>query len=139
MAVALDSNVVVGFLDSDDAFHDAADRRIREFLADGQNLYASVLTYAEVLTGAKRGHHGEDIVRGFFDKLISWVMPVDRLVGDRAAELRGQHRSLKMPDALILAGADVDQHVELILCSDDVADGIKGALRCEVEPLTPTA
>lgn len=135
MAVALDSNVVIAFLDAGDAFHQSAEKRIRQLLAEGQNLYASVVTYAEVLTGAERGHHAGDVVRGFFDELITWVMPVDRSVAERAAGLRGKHRSLRMPDALILAGADIDQDVDLILCSDDIADKLKRSLSCKVESL----
>lgn len=137
MAVALDSNVVVGFLDRDDAFHESAERRIRMLLAERHNIYASVVTYAEVLTGARRGHHDEDMVRGFFEELVTWVMPVDRSVAERAAELRATRKALRMPDALILAGADVDDGVELILCSDEVAAKARRSLRCRVEGLRP--
>jgi predicted nucleic acid-binding protein len=73
MAVALDSNAVIGFLDSGDAFHQAVDERIRRLLGEGENLYASVMTCAEVLSGAKLGHHGEAAVKGFFTDLITWV------------------------------------------------------------------
>jgi predicted nucleic acid-binding protein len=135
VAVALDSNAVIGFLDSGDAFHEAADARIRELLGEGQNLYASVVTYAEVLTGAKLGHHDDGIVRGFFNDLITSLMPVERSVAERAADLRANRKAIKMPEALILAGADVEQEVDLILCSDDIAEKVKRALSCKVEPL----
>lgn len=137
MAVALDSNAVIGFLDRGDALHEAADNRIRELLGEGQNLHASVVTYAEVLTGAKLGHHDEGVVRGFFEELASRVMPVELPVAARAAELRAERTALKMPDALILAGAELDEEVEAILCSDEIAAKVKRSLRCKVEPLGP--
>ena len=50
----LDSVVVAGFLDSQDAFHVSADQRVRA-LAGRDRLIASVVSYAEVLTGAALG------------------------------------------------------------------------------------
>ena len=139
MAVALDSTAVIGFLDRSDAFHEAADTKIRELLTSGESLRASVVTYAEVLTGARLGHHDEAIVRGFFKELVSEIVPVEVEVAERAAELRGQLKSLKMPDALILAGADLHPDVDLIICGDEVARKIQELLSCDIEPLAPTA
>ena len=106
MVALLDSVVVAGFLDRADAFHTAADRRIRE-LAGRETLIASVITYAELLTGAGRAHHAQAAVRGFFDDLVDGVYDVDRRVAERAAEIRAVKPSLRMPDALILATADI--------------------------------
>lgn len=135
MAVALDSNVLIGFLDRGDALHRSADERVREVLDGGSNLCASVVTYAELLTGAKLGHHDEAIVRGFFDELISWLMPIDRAVAERAAELRSLRKALKMPDALILAGAELDPEVERIICGNDIAPKLARELDCTIERL----
>ncbi|HEY6550639.1 MAG TPA: hypothetical protein VIY71_05505 [Solirubrobacterales bacterium] len=44
MAVVLDSDAVVGFLDRNDALHDAADAAIRT-LAGKERLLVSVVTY----------------------------------------------------------------------------------------------
>jgi predicted nucleic acid-binding protein len=117
VAVVLDSDVVVGFLDRQDALHDAADAAVRE-LVHGQRLLASVVTYAEVLTGARLGHHNEEGVLGFFRGLLSGVLPVDVAVADAAADLRSRFKSLRMPDALILATAEMDPDVDLILTGD---------------------
>ena len=117
MAVVLDSGVVVGFLDRGDALHRAADAAVRE-LVRGQRLLASVVTYAEVLTGARLGHHDEVDVEGFFAGLLSGVLPVDVAVADRAADLRSRFKSLRMPDALILATAETDPDVDLIVTGD---------------------
>jgi predicted nucleic acid-binding protein len=125
VAVVLDSGVVVGFLDRQDVLHDAADAAIREY-ARGQRLVASVVTYAEVMTGARLGHHDEDDVAGFFRGLLSAVLPVDVAVADKAADLRSRFQSLRMPDALILATAEADPEVDLIVTGDQQLTKVSG-------------
>jgi predicted nucleic acid-binding protein len=133
VAVALDSNVVVGFLDRSDHLHDAADRAIRDLLVARQ-LFVSVITYAEVLTGARLGHHDEERVKGFFGDLISRILPVDVAIADRAASLRAGAKALQMPDALIAASAELDPQVDLLLSGDRDVAKLKG-LDCPVDLL----
>jgi hypothetical protein len=133
VAVVLDSGVVVGFLDRRDSLHGAADAAVRE-LVRGQLLLASVVTYAEVLTGARLGHHNEDEVAGFFAALLSAVLPVDAAVADKAADLRSRFISLRMPDALILATAEIDPDVDLIVTGDKQLTKVSG-LRVKVRLL----
>ena len=133
MAVVLDSDAVVGFLDRDDALHDAADAAIRDVI-DEHRIFVSAVTYAEVLTGARLGHHDEVAVVGFFTDLISAILPVDVVIADRAAELRSRFRSLRMPDALILASADTQASVELIVTGDQQITKVSG-LSCTVRLL----
>lgn len=129
----LDSVAVAGFLDRDDAFHAAADARIRQ-LAGRDTLIVSVITYAELLTGAGLGHHEQSEVRGFFAQLIDEVYDVDRAVAERAAELRSRTPVLRMPDALILATADI-QHADLVVTGDDRWPGV--GIGARVELLVP--
>jgi predicted nucleic acid-binding protein len=133
VAVALDSNTVIGFLDSGDALHGAADSTIRELLRE-HRLVVSVVTYAEVLTGARLGHHDEDLVAGFFTYLISEVLSVDLTVADIAARLRAGQKALRMPDALILATAEANPEVEMVVSGDATAAKIT-ALSCPVHLL----
>lgn len=133
MAVVLDSDAVVGFLDRNDALHDVAAAEIRKLVRE-QRLLVSVVTYAEVLTGARLGHHDEDLVRGFFSQLISEVLPVDTTVADTAAELRSRLKSLRLPDALILATAEMEPDAELLLTGDRRIARITG-LGCTVRLL----
>jgi predicted nucleic acid-binding protein len=133
VAVVLDSGVVVGFLDRQDALHDAADAAVRE-LVRGQRMLASVVTYAEVLTGARLGHHNEDDVAGFFAGLLSAVLPVDVAVAEEAADLRSRVKALRMPDALILATAETDPEVDLIVTGDQRLSKVSG-LRVNVRLL----
>jgi predicted nucleic acid-binding protein len=113
MGVALlDSNTVIGFLDADDLLHEAADAAVRA--AATEHVFAvSVVTVAELLTGAKLGHHDERTVRGFFAQTVSKRLPLDEPAAERAAEIRAIHKALKMPDALILATADLNADVVL--------------------------
>jgi predicted nucleic acid-binding protein len=133
VAVVLDSGVVVGFLDRQDALHGAADAAVRE-LVRGQRMLASVVTYAEVLTGARLGHHNEDDVAGFFAGLLSAVLPVDVAVAEKAADLRSRIKALRMPDALILATAETDPEVDLIVTGDQRLSKVSG-LRVNVRLL----
>ncbi len=125
---------MVGFLDREDALHDAADAAVRE-LVRGQRLLASAVTYAEVMTGARLGHHDEGDVAGFFAGLLSGVVPVDFAVADKAAYLRSRFKSLRMPDALILASAEADPEVELIVTGDRQLTKVSG-LRVDVRLLS---
>lgn len=117
MAVILDSDAVVAFLDRADALHDAADEAIRDLLGKNR-LFASAVTYAEVLTGARLGRHDEKQVRGFFADLVSEILPVDAEVADKAADVRARRKSLRMPDALILATAELHPEIDLIVTGD---------------------
>ena len=105
--------------------HGAADAAVRE-LVRGHRLVASVVTYAEVLTGARLEHHNEDDVKGFFAALLSGVLPVDVVIADKAADLRSRFKSLRMPDALILATAETDPDVNLIVTGDQQLTKVSG-------------
>jgi predicted nucleic acid-binding protein len=133
--ILLDSTVIVGFLDADDALHEITVARLKEIVGSIP-LAASVISYAEVMTGVSLGHHPRENVDGFFDALVKDLLPVDRLVAARAATLRGKHISLKMPDALILATADLHEEIETVMCADGDWPKIKG-LSCRVELLKP--
>ncbi len=133
MAVVLDSDAVVGFLDRDDALHEAADAAIRDLVHE-HRLLVSVITYAEVLTGAKLGHHDEEHVRGFFRGLISEILSVDATVAEAAAGLRSRSKALRMPDALVAGTAEACPDAELIVTGDRLLARLPG-LRCDVRLL----
>ena len=136
MGVALlDSNTVIGFLDADDLLHQAADTAVRA--AASEHVFAvSVVTVAELLTGAKLGHHDEETVRRFFAQTTSTRIPLDEPVAERAAELRAAHKALKMPDALILATADL--HADVVLTGDERWLNVVGPT-CELRHIAPGA
>ncbi len=133
MAVVLDSAAVVAFLDRDDALHAAAAEAIREHVT-GEPLLASVVSFAEVLTGAHLLHHDEALVRGFFADLVAEILPVEIATAERAAELRAASKSLRMPDALIAATADGHPDADLLLTGDSGLASVRG-LGCRVRLL----
>ncbi len=117
MAVALDADSIVGFLDRSDALHEAAGEEVGKAAAT-DSLVASAVTFAEVLTAARLGHHDEGIVRGFFADLIAAVIPVDEEVAEVAAQLRAGSK-LGMADALVLATAIVQPEVVAVIPVDE--------------------
>ena len=131
--ILLDSTVIVGFLDADDALHEVTVAKLKQIVGS-HPLVASVISYAEVMTGVSLGHHPREQVDGFFDALVKDLLPVDRQVAARAATLRGKRKSLPMPDALILATADLQPEIETVLCADSDWPKIKG-LSCNVDLL----
>lgn len=137
MAIALlDSSAIVGYLDAGDPFHASAVAAVERVLRASDRLAISVISWAELMTGAKRGHHEEHAVREFVEELAIIVLSVNRPIAERAAEVRARERSLKMPDALILATADVNHHIATAIGADDRWPRVKG-LSVEIVGLTP--
>ena len=129
MGVALlDSGTVIGFLDADDRLHQAADGAMRAAAAE-HAFAVSVVTVAELLTGAKLGHHDERTVRRFFAETVSRRIALNEPAAERAAELRAAQKTLKMPDALILATADLN--ADVVLTGDEQWLKVAG-LNCDV-------
>jgi predicted nucleic acid-binding protein len=116
VAVALDADAIVGFLDRSDALHGSAVELIGGAAAR-DSLAISAITLAEVLTGVRLGHHDETLVRGFFAELITVVVPVDEQVAETAARIRAE-TSLRMPDSLVLATALVQPDVSALITGD---------------------
>jgi predicted nucleic acid-binding protein len=133
--ILLDSTIIVGFLDADDALHEIAVTKLREIVGS-HPLAASVISYAELMKGVSLEHHSHERVDRFFDALVKDLLPVDRKVAARAAALLGKRISLRMPDALILATADLHEDIDTIVCADDDWPKVKG-LSCKVELLKP--
>lgn len=131
----IDSTVLIGFLDADDALHEASVAAFRQ-LSASHRLVVSAISYAEVLTAVTLGHHSQDPVIRFFEALIGEVLPVEEAVAQRAAALRGGRRSLRLPDALILATAEENKDVERVVCADAEWPKIDG-LRCGIDLVKP--
>jgi predicted nucleic acid-binding protein len=105
----LDSSIVIGALNRDDAIHEAASRAVRAE-RDRHALAISALTYAEILVGPLRAVGRAVAVLERFAAQVRIVVLSPDIVR-LAAELRAA-RGLKLPDAVILAtglrlGADV--------------------------------
>ncbi len=112
--VALDADIVVAFLDPEDDQHATAVAELRPRLAAGDELLAAATVYAESIVRPLQ--QGTDaIVDEFFDAAGISIVPIDRAVARRAAVLRAEHQSLRLPDAMSLATAIVTQSELLTL------------------------
>jgi predicted nucleic acid-binding protein len=133
--ILIDSTVIVGFLDADDALHQASVTRLKEVVS-AHPVAASAISYAELMTGVARGHHPRDRAETFFDVVVRSLLPVDRRVAARAASLRGENRKLRMPDALIIATAETQPEIDRVLCADAAWGKVRGLTR-QVDVLVP--
>ena len=103
-SVGLDADVLIGFLDASDAQHDRAVSELRPRITAGDRLLISASVYAEVLVRPLLA--GTDAtVDDFLDSVRAEVVPVDRSIARQAAQLRGHHTALRLPDAFTLATA----------------------------------
>ena len=102
--VALDADIVIAFLDPGDDQHATAVAELRPRLAAGDELLAAATVYAESIVRPLQ--QGTDAtVDEFFDAAGISIVPIDRAVARRAAVLRAEHQSLRLPDAMSLATA----------------------------------
>lgn len=103
-SVALDASAVIAVFSGGDAHHDSAVAELSAALDLKHSLSIAVSAYSEVMVHAMRERRG-DHLDSFFARLGVELVEIDRSVGRLAAVLRGQHRGLRLPDALVLAAA----------------------------------
>lgn len=113
-AVVLDSSVLLGFLNPDDAHHVTATRTLQAIRErdDWFVLPATVLSEImvnRIRSDATSARSAEQQVVDTFGP----VRDVDQDVAYAAAELRAKHRSLRLPDALVIATGIVDDSAVL--------------------------
>jgi len=108
--VVLDASVLLGLRDPSDTHHAAAITTLRSSRAAGDRLVLPASALAEVLVGASRlGGQAIERMERFVDAIIDEVHPIDRETAKVAAGYRARHRSLRLPDAFVLAvGAVLD-------------------------------
>lgn len=115
-AVVLDASVVIALIDPGDALHEGAVLAVSSAQDEGHRFVLPASVLAEVLVGAVAG--GElDRVRRLVLDAFGPVRPLDEAVSAAAAVRRSRHPGLRLPDALVLATADVDG-AELVLTGD---------------------
>lgn len=102
--VALDADVVIAFLDAGDDQHERAVDLLRPLLGGGAEIVVGASVYAEVMV-RPLGSGTDARVDEFLDAIGATVLAIDRELAHRAADLRAQHRSLRLPDAMSLATA----------------------------------
>lgn len=103
----LDAGVVIGYLDGDDTHHHPAVGALQDARTRRDHLAMSASAYAECLVAPAR--HGEETlsaVRATIAQLAVEVIPLGPDIAAAAAGLRAHHRSLRLPDALVIATAE---------------------------------
>jgi predicted nucleic acid-binding protein len=104
--VVLDASVLIAFLDAADTHHVTAVAAISGERDADYVLPASA--YAEALVRPfARGASAVRVIDEFLAELGIRIQPLDAETARQAARLRARHRGLRLPDALVLATADM--------------------------------
>lgn len=113
--IHLDAGVIIGFLDGNDTHHHAARGVLAHALRTGDRLAMASSALAECLVGpARRGETEVRTVRNMIERLPITIVALDTEIATTAARLRAAHRSLRLPDALVIATAIEDASDQLI-------------------------
>lgn len=106
--VVLDTSVLIAVLDPYDAHHQNAVHILRHARASGDRVVLPVSALAEALVGASRlGAGAAATTETFIDRVVDVVQDIDRGIARSAAGYRARNRSLRLPDAFILAAGEV--------------------------------
>jgi predicted nucleic acid-binding protein len=115
--VVLDASVVIAFLDPDDALHAAAVEALTEH--QHNELVIPSTVYAEILVAPfRRGTEAVAEVEAFLADFAVHIEEVSPAIARAAAQLRSESRSLRLPDAVVLATAD-QLEVERVVTGDE--------------------
>ncbi|MFZ0976415.1 MAG: type II toxin-antitoxin system VapC family toxin [Solirubrobacteraceae bacterium] len=108
--VVFDSDVLIGFLNRDDAQHGAAVERLRASMAPGGRRLLCAVNYAEIMVGPVRaGRQAQELVSQMLVQFNIETIMVDMGLAGRAAAVRAR-TGLKLPDAFALATALHAEH-----------------------------
>jgi predicted nucleic acid-binding protein len=131
--VVFDSDVLIGFLNADDAHHRAAVEHMRAAMTPGTRRLLCAVNHAEILVGPLRTGQQDHVNQMLVDFNVETI-PVDMALAVRAAAVRAG-TGLKLPDAFALATAVHAEHrgsSDVSLASfDDAVLKAHAALRAE--------
>lgn len=116
-AVVLDSSVLLGFLNVGDAHHLSATQALQAVRERGDWFVLPATVLSEIMVNRIRSQPAS--ARSVQQQVVDTFGPVrdvDQDVAYAAAELRAAHRSLRLPDALVIATGIVDDAT--VLTSD---------------------
>ena len=111
-AIALDSSVVIGLFRPDDTHHRSVQTELGAAHIRGDTFVLPASVLSESMVGGYRNGTAADMRRRIVG-LFGPVRVLDEEVALAAAELRGRHRSLRLPDALVIATGVVEDAVVL--------------------------
>jgi predicted nucleic acid-binding protein len=117
-AVVLDSSVLLALLDVDDALRAAVVDVVTDHHAQGGQFQVPASVLAEVLVAeSRRGRSEVDRRRQTIRHLFGPTRVVDDDIAVVAAALRAEHKSLRLPDALVISTGIVDD-ADAVLTAD---------------------
>lgn len=124
-ALILDASVLIGLLDAADAHHDRAVDDVEAADHNHQTLVVPASAYSETLVAFARADRVREAREAVAAMGIS-VAPLNATIAEAAAELRGRHQRLRLPDAIVLATAreldaellSYDQHLNQLADTD---------------------
>jgi predicted nucleic acid-binding protein len=103
--VVVDTSVLLGLLDAKDALHGPSVAALKT-IRSSDRIVITTSIVSEMLVGASReSPEAVSDVEAFIDDVADIVLVIDRSLAREAARLRARHRSLKLPDAFVLAAA----------------------------------
>lgn len=114
--VILDASIVLALFDPADEHHVASVAAIRKHRDAGDTFLLPASTIAEVLVGACR-QRSEELRLAQLERAFGLPRPIDAAVALAAARLRAHYPSLRLPDAIVLAVATVDD-ADVVLTAD---------------------
>jgi len=104
--IHFDAGEIIGFLDGDDPHNETSRATLSAALGRGDRLAMSASALAECLVGpARRSPKAVMLVRTVIDRLPVLVVDLNAEIATLAAVLRARHRTLMVPDALVIATA----------------------------------
>jgi predicted nucleic acid-binding protein len=116
--IHLDTGVLIGFLDAGDVHHTAARDAVAEALDRGDRLAMAASAFAECLVGpARRGDDAVNLVQDLRQRLPLEIVDLNIAIATAAAHLRARHRTLRLPDALVVATAAIG-HADRLVTTD---------------------
>lgn len=116
--IHLDAGVLIAFLDADDAHYAASRAVIAEALDQSDRLAMATSALAQCLVGpARRGVDAVDLIHDLRRRLPIEMIDLGVDIATAAARLRARHRSLRLPDALVIATASVS-HADRLVTTD---------------------
>jgi predicted nucleic acid-binding protein len=125
--VVLDASVVIAFLDPDDVLHDAAVEALTEH--QHAELLITLSVYAEILVAPyRRGAEAVAEVEAFLGDFAVRIEGMTPAIARAAAKLRSESKSLRLPDALVLATAD-ELGADRVLTGDESWAPVSGRVR----------
>lgn len=122
MKIALDTNILIYFLEGAEPYATKAEKILSSFMRGENQGIVSTISIAEVLTGfytakdEKRTAKAKNLLQGFAHDGFK-IVPVSFEITDSAACLRAK-RGGRLPDAIIAATA-IDEEASLIYSQDD--------------------